>query len=36
MVLQLQCTQPGPPPPATANTQCSDALVWSGSLKPNS
>jgi hypothetical protein len=36
MVLQLQCTAPGPPPPATANGQCSDALVWSGSLKPNS
>ncbi|HEY1739648.1 MAG TPA: hypothetical protein VGI86_13100, partial [Acidimicrobiia bacterium] len=36
MVLQLQCTTPGPPPPATANGQCSDALVWSGSLKPNS
>ena len=35
MVLQLQCTQPGPPPPATANGQCSDAVVWSGSLKPN-
>jgi hypothetical protein len=36
MVLQLQCTAPGPPPPATANGQCSDAMVWSGSIKPNS
>jgi hypothetical protein len=36
MVLQLQCTQPGPLPPATPNGQCSDAMVWSGSLKPNS
>ncbi len=36
MVLQLTCTAPGPPPPATANGQCSDAMVWSGSIKPNS
>jgi hypothetical protein len=36
MVLQLQCTTPGPPPPATPNGQCSDAMVWSGFLKPNS
>ena len=36
MILQVQCTAPGPPPPATANTQCRDAMVWSGSLKPNS
>jgi hypothetical protein len=36
MILQVQCTTPGPPFPATPGNQCSDGMVWAGSLKPNS
>jgi hypothetical protein len=35
MILQVQCTTPGPPFPATPGNQCSDGMVWAGSLKPN-
>lgn len=36
MILQVQCTSPGPPFPATPGNQCADGMVWAGSLKPNS
>ncbi|MGA7989608.1 MAG: hypothetical protein WCB51_14560 [Candidatus Dormiibacterota bacterium] len=36
MILQVQCTSPGPPAPSPPGNQCSDGMVWAGSLKPNS
>jgi hypothetical protein len=36
MILQVQCTTPGPPAPSPPGNQCSDGMVWAGSLKPNS
>ena len=36
MILQVQCTSPGPPAPSPPGTTCVDGMVWAGSLKPNS